>query len=62
MRLLPSDFAKCVNETCPLKDNCLRAAGPGDNHDRQVFASFVPVTTDGVTACEYQMAKETPSE
>ena len=49
MSLLPLDYSRCLNDTCPLKYNCLRWI---DKEDAYVFSMFKP---ESDTACSSQI-------
>lgn len=41
MDRLPYDYARFINDACPLRDRCLRAT-PGRSDGRQAFAAYPP--------------------
>ena len=55
MRQLPPDYARCREQTCPLRETCVRYLSPP--HERQVY--LVPVM--GACWCpEYREVERGP--
>lgn len=52
MNRLPYDYTRCVNDECPLRENCLRFTDRPEGVTRLIYSLFQP---DNNKKCKHQI-------